>query len=542
MADNKKNRKPMTTKTKGLIAVAVMLVLTVCLSWLAIAGWKLDGEGVNVLLPWLPMPAGKTPASLTVSLDLGEGNSNDISYRYTAEPTAEPTATPAPEEAVEEPVEIVVPESTTPPEEGTGNSDAATQAPAEAVTEAVTEAVGEAAEAVTEAAQEAVEAATEAVTEAVEEAAEAVTEAAAEATATPAPTAVPAEFKPVVEKAAQIIEKRIRSMGRSATVSVIGNNILRISYPKYINVNTSEDIAAAIENQAISTGVVQVKDAAGAVVLDNSAFKSFRVDFISSGYGNYFRTIVDLTNEARKTLEARDDLSALRMTFDGTEMGTMGNLYNGGKVYLGFSTSSAAYSYGAMMVNEPLPVQAVAHSDGTAPAAGGLLTVILIVMWALFILACLYMILKNRLAGVAASWSLWLFMIFMFFLIATVALPTLTLVNWIAVILCLVCAAYLAIYQLRGMDGAAVAGKTGTSAVKGGFQSTLKYVMIVHGGWFVLSLLLMIFPFSREFGYILCCGVLSSLASVVCLNRLLTPACVIAGGNKSSDVSAKAAK
>ena len=603
MADNKKNRKPMAAKTKGLIAVAVMLVLTVCLSWLAIAGMKLDGDGVRVLRPWLPLTG--APQSLTLSLDLGEGRSNDISYRYTEAPTAEPTEAPAAEEAPAEGQEIVLPESTTAPEEGSGNSEAtgetvkdtvenaadavaetagdvadAAKETVENATEAVTDAVGDAvegaketvenateavtdavegavegaketvenaAEAVTDAvegavegAKETVENAAEAVTDAVEGAAEAVTEA-VEATPTPAPTAVPAEFKPVVEQAAKIIEKRVASMGRSAAVSVIDNNLLRVSYPKYIDVNSSESVAEAIEAQAINVGLVQVKDASGNVVLKNGDFRSFHVDYITTAYGETYRTIVDLTPEARKLVDAADQAS-LTLTLDGVNMGTMSNLYNEGKLYLGFGSHAAASSYGALLVSEPLPVQAVTHNDGTVPAQGGMLTVILVILWALFAVACVYMILRNRLAGVAAAWSLWLFMIAMFFLIATVALPTLTVLNWIAVILCLACAAYVCICQLKGMDDGIAAGKAARSAVKGGFASTLKHVMIVHGGWFVLSLLMMIIPPCREFGYILCCGVLSSLVCVVGLNRLLTPACVIAGGSKESSVSAQAGK
>ncbi len=596
MADNKKNRKPMAAKTKGLIAVAVMLVLTICLSWLAIAGMKLDGEGVRILRPWLPLTAGSMPQSLTLSLDLGEGNSNDVSYRYTAEPTAMPAATTAPQEGSE----IVLPESTTAPEEGNGNSDAveavkdaaeevketvegAVEGAAEAVAgageavkdaaegavetvkdtaegaaeavkdaaegavetvkdaaEGAVETVKDAAEGAVETVKDAAEGAVEAVKDAAGDAAEAVSEA-VEATPTPAPTAVPAEFRPVVEQAAKIIEKRVRSMGRSANVSVIGNNLLRISYPKYVDVNTSENTAEAIENQAISVGRVQVRDASGTVVLDNSAFNSYGVDYFESTYGAFYRAIVNLTNDARKTVESADQ-SALTLYIDDQNMGTLSNLYNGGKVYLGMGTYSAASSIGALMVNEPLPVQAVAHNDGTVPAGGSLLTVILIVMWVLFAAACVYMILKNRVAGAAASWSLWLFMIIMFFLIATVALPTLTVLNWIAAILSLACAAYVCICQLKGMDEAIAAGKGARASVRSGFASTLKYVMIVHGGWFVLSLIVMIIPPCREFGYILCCGVLSSLVCTVGLNRLLTPACVIACGSKESSVSAKAGK
>ncbi|MBQ8136915.1 MAG: hypothetical protein IJ174_05715, partial [Clostridia bacterium] len=80
MADKNKTRKPMTSQRKGLIALIVMLVLTLCVSYLAVAGMKLDADGVNVLLPWVPVTAGNVPASLTLGLDLSEGGNHEISY------------------------------------------------------------------------------------------------------------------------------------------------------------------------------------------------------------------------------------------------------------------------------------------------------------------------------------------------------------------------------------------------------------------------------------------------------------------------------
>ena len=82
MADKKQNRKPMTSRTKAVIAMCVMLAVTVCVSWLGIAGTKLDAEGVNILLPWVPLTAGKVPASLTLGLDVGDGNAANVTMTY----------------------------------------------------------------------------------------------------------------------------------------------------------------------------------------------------------------------------------------------------------------------------------------------------------------------------------------------------------------------------------------------------------------------------------------------------------------------------
>ena len=102
MADNKKNRKPMSSRNKGLIVLAVMLVLTICLSWISITGIKKDSAGVNVLRAWLPLTAGSfsagnaRSAALTLDVGLGDGQYSDYAYQNTAEPTEVPTPTPEP--------------------------------------------------------------------------------------------------------------------------------------------------------------------------------------------------------------------------------------------------------------------------------------------------------------------------------------------------------------------------------------------------------------------------------------------------------------
>ena len=70
---NTKTRKPMSSKSKGLIGLVLLLALTVFVSCLAIGGMKLDSEGINILLPWVPVTAENWPASLPRSRALGGG-------------------------------------------------------------------------------------------------------------------------------------------------------------------------------------------------------------------------------------------------------------------------------------------------------------------------------------------------------------------------------------------------------------------------------------------------------------------------------------
>ena len=53
--------------------LAVLVILTIFVSCLSIAGMNLDAEGVNVLLPWVPVSSANWPESLPVSRSLGGG-------------------------------------------------------------------------------------------------------------------------------------------------------------------------------------------------------------------------------------------------------------------------------------------------------------------------------------------------------------------------------------------------------------------------------------------------------------------------------------
>ena len=280
MADKKKNRKPMTSQRKGLIALAVMLVLTVCVSWIAVAGMKLDSAGVNVLLPWLPLTAGNVPESLTLGLDLSEGGNHEISYRLvTPAPTAAPTAEPAAEEdaadAVEGAADAVVDavegaaDAVADAAEGAADAVAdAAEGAAEAAGDAV-DAVADAAEGAADAVADAAEGAADAVADAAEGAADAVADT-VEAVEEAVATAIPAAFRNELEAAAEIIRKRVNAMGRSANVEIINEKTLRISYPNYINVNADENVTEAIAMCAELTGEVSLRDANGDVITDEN--------------------------------------------------------------------------------------------------------------------------------------------------------------------------------------------------------------------------------------------------------------------------------
>ena len=70
---NTKFRKSMSSQHKGLIALAILLAITVFVTWIAVCGMKLDKDGVKILLPWVPTSSENWPESLPLSRALGGG-------------------------------------------------------------------------------------------------------------------------------------------------------------------------------------------------------------------------------------------------------------------------------------------------------------------------------------------------------------------------------------------------------------------------------------------------------------------------------------
>lgn len=72
MSDKKASRK-MGSRSKALITLCVLLVITIALGILSVTGMKLDAEGLYRLLPWVPTNAKKWPESIALGLDLQGG-------------------------------------------------------------------------------------------------------------------------------------------------------------------------------------------------------------------------------------------------------------------------------------------------------------------------------------------------------------------------------------------------------------------------------------------------------------------------------------
>ena len=79
---NTKTRKPMSARSKVLIWLVILLAVTVFVSFLSISGLRYGEDGVNLLLPWVPVSSQNWPKSLSLSRSLGGGEYTE--YTVTA--------------------------------------------------------------------------------------------------------------------------------------------------------------------------------------------------------------------------------------------------------------------------------------------------------------------------------------------------------------------------------------------------------------------------------------------------------------------------
>ena len=90
MANTTKTRKPMTTQQKGLICLAVLLVVTILISFFALVTRSSGDNGMYEHRSWVPVSSANWPDSLAVTRALGVGSA--IVYDYTVADDAQETA------------------------------------------------------------------------------------------------------------------------------------------------------------------------------------------------------------------------------------------------------------------------------------------------------------------------------------------------------------------------------------------------------------------------------------------------------------------
>lgn len=425
---NTKTRKPMTSRSKGLICLVLLLAVTVFASCLGLVGMNLDAEGVNVLLPWVPVSSGNWVKSLPVTKALGGGTY--VEYAYTLPEDASDTA---------------------------------------------------------------------------------------------------------LADSTNTIRNRLVQLGETDAAVTVKDNIVRIEMR-----NMDGSRQASVRNMAIMGGQFEFTDGNGNVVLTE---KDIDHADVSVNYNNtrtsYTVALDFVTNKegAQKLAEAQPSYVAI--TVDGDSVTSYASV-NDGTVRASMGSSNSAYNtayniaflknYGAVDVT-----LSMTGSGSVAASSGIVLSVVLIVSAILLVCALVYLIATGKLTGVSAFLSVWCALLLGLFLVATVVVPSSTMLNvgcLVAMLLGLVLAIYAAVTRTDAISKQIGEGNTPKQATKLGFRTVAKNVWIAHGAVLVLSLIMMIFSFSRSTGYTLAAFVFASAVAVLVMRAFQL--CFLAITNKAS--------
>ena len=209
-----------------------------------------------------------------------------------------------------------------------------------------------------------------------------------------------------------------------------------------------------------------------------------------------------------------------------------------GKVVMSVGQDLTTASNVAVLCMNPVTVS-LTHNHGgegegeVAASAGAILSIVLIVCAALLVVGAVYLIAKGKLTGFSAIITVWCAVMLECFFYATLVRSTVTLANLLMLVVGLALALYAAALRTKEISKLIGEGNTPKSANKLGLRTAAKKVWLAHGVLLVLSLIMMIFGFSKVVGYALCCGVVAS-AFVAPVMRLFQ-ACFIAMTGKAAN-------
>ena len=405
MAKSAKTRKPMSARSKGIICLILLLALTVFVSCLAVGGMKLDSEGVNVLLPWLPVSSANWPQSLPVTRALGGGT-------YTEFTAALPAGA----------------------EEG-------------------------------------------------------------------------ASLDTLAGEAVKVINNRLENMGeQDRTVTLQDGGKIRVELR-----NMDASRLSSVMSMATMRGQFEFRGTDGTVILTGKEIARGVLGYNSTRTG-YTLTLTPTQEGAQALTDA--GVGVVSVYCDGSAV-TSAATVSGGTISIQMGTDYTTGANLAFLLNTgALDVTLAQGESGDIPAsAGGTLRVVLIAAAVLLLAALVYLVITGKLTGVSGIWTVWCAVLLGLFFYATIVIPSIvasTAPCLIALLLGILLAIFTAVTRTDAISKQISEGYGPKQATKLGFRAAGKLVWLVHGGALVLSLILMIFSFSKATGYSLCAGVVAS--------------------------------
>ena len=403
-------RKPITSSTKGVICLIVLCAVLAFVSCISLTGMPLDGEGVNILLPWVPVNSEKWPESLPLDRALGGGTYTEYTW--------------------------------------TLNEGAS------------------------------------------------------------------------IDNVVKTMNARMQQLGESdanQAVSLKGD-ALRVELRKM-----SEAQRQSILNTATLPAHFTFTDANSNVVLTEKDIASAKANAQSSGSSYSVSLEFTLTKEGAQKLKEANP-AYLTVTCDDDTVSTYASVSDGkvtASVGLGDTAYRNAGTFAFLANTGAVDATLTTSATGDVPASSGIvLTVFVILCAALLVCSLIYLVAIGKLTGVSAFIAVWCTVVLVLFFMATVVVPSSTMLHvasLVAVLLGVLLSMYSAVTRTDAISKQIGEGSTPKQATKLGMKNAAKSVWLVHGAVMVISLILMIFAFSRSIGYALFAGVLASALSTLAM-------------------------
>jgi len=332
-----------------------------------------------------------------------------------------------------------------------------------------------------------------------------------------------------LETAKNSIGKRIEALGETDYSVEVEENALRIQLPAM----DDETLHNWIDYVSMP-GQIELRDITTGETAFTPAYAKASIGVNSTNDG--YQMTLEFSKEDTQTLNALVEQLGAAYTFfcDGQQLNTIARV-NGGKVSLDMNQDINIATNVALWCSNPVPAT-LTHShaaEETVPAtSASLLGIVLIASAVVMVAGLLYMLVTGRLTAISGIITVWCAVMLECFFYATLVMQTVTIVNLLMLLVGLVLALYAAIIRTREISNLIAEGNSPKSANKVGLRSAAKKVWLVHGVLLALSLVMMIFGFSRAVGYSLCCGVAAS-ALVSPIMRVFQ-ACFIAISGKAN--------
>ena len=344
---------------------------------------------------------------------------------------------------------------------------------------------------------------------------------------------LPASETDLSDEACAVMEARLKEYGvRNYKVEKESAELIKVTTPFY-----SE--AEVLGTMLSAGGQFTFTDANGNELLTNEDFTSTDVLY-ANGY--YYLEM----NAAKADIKAATEATAgstMPIMLDGQQLAApqVDEVTTQGKITLSFGMSEAyTRALAAMLVSDPMPVvvsnATMSVAEATAPAS---LTAVLVALWVMFAAACVLFVVRFRVVGLGAAWTLWAYMLLFFFLLCTVTKVMVDVPAWICVFAGVVVTVYVLCNELCAAKKAVQEGRDVAAAVRFGLNSTVKHTLLVYAVVLAVALVLMVFAFTRPYGYVLSTVVASGAAVALVLVRVLVPVVVSAFGGKTCLIAGK---